>query len=107
MPDTVEVKSSALDALAEEVRALREEVRALKEGQADPLPRVQALAHELGISRRTLYRKLGKRGIPVRTSDGFPKKDGDRSAAHVSRLEWDAGEGRSTRSVRKHAGLVE
>ena len=88
-----------------EVRALREEVADLKAQQRrDELPRLQAFADELGISRSTMYAKLERRGIPVRDSHGYPKDSGDRSAAHVSRTEWEEGEQIDTRTVRQRAG---
>jgi len=106
MQDSIEVSASALQALADEVRALRLEVRRLS-GRRQELPRLQALADELGVAPRTVYRKLEKHEIPIRDSHGYPKEEGDRSASHVSRMEWEARERRDTRSVRKAAGMYD
>jgi len=115
---TVEVHSSTVRALVDEVQALRREVRALsrasqsrrqgrKEDSQKELPRLQALADEVGISRSAMYRKLDRHGIPVRGSMGFPKEEGDRSAAHVSRTEWEAKGKKDTRTVRQNAGFYD
>jgi len=98
----------ATQEILEEVRALRDEVRELhRQVGRDELPRLQDLADELGIGRSTLYAKLDRKGIPVRDSHGVPKGDGDRSAAHVSRTEWEAAEELDTRTVRQRAGLYD
>jgi hypothetical protein len=98
----------ATQEILEEVRALRDEVRELhRQVGRDELPRLQDLADEIGVARSTLYSKLDRKGIPVRDSHGFPKSDGDRSAAHVSRTEWEAAEELDTRTVRQRAGLYD
>lgn len=108
MPDTAEVTldevADTLAALRDEVRELREEVR---QETREELPRLTDLAEELGIGRSTLYEKLERRGIPVRGSHGYPKEEGDRSAAHVSRSEWEAAEELDTRTVRRRAGFYD
>jgi DNA-binding transcriptional MocR family regulator len=96
-----------LRALRSEVESLREQVQEQTTGRAAPLPRLQDFAEELGISRSTMYAKLDRRGIPVRDSHGYPKDDGDRSAAHVTRTEWDERERLDTRTVRQQAGLYD
>lgn len=106
MPDAADV---TLDEVADTLAALRDEVRALRQEvrreDREELPRLQALADELGIARSTMYEKLDRRGIPVRDSNGYPKEEGDRSAAHVSRTEWEAAEELGTRTVRRRAGM--
>lgn len=104
--DTIEVQASALRALTDEVRQLRREVRRLADDREE-LPRLRDLAEELGVVPSTMYRKLDKHGIPVRDSHGYPKEEGDRSAAHVSRTEWEARERKDTRSVRRAAGMYD
>ena len=51
-----------------------------------------------------MYAKLKRRGIPVRDATGAPKEEGDRSAAFVSRTEWEMGEKLHTRVVRREDG---
>ncbi len=94
------------EAILEEIRGLRQELRDVKAqvAERDELPRLQDFADELGIARSTLYDKLNRRGIPIRDSHGYPKEEGDRSAAHVSRTEWEEGEEIATRTVRERAG---
>jgi hypothetical protein len=101
---TLDEVADTLAALRDEVRRLREEVR---RERREELPRLQDLAGELGIGRSTLYAKLDRRGIPVRDSHGFPKEGGDKSAAHVSRTEWEAAEQLDTRTVRRRAGFYD
>jgi hypothetical protein len=101
---TLDEVADTLAALRDEVRRLREEVRREKR---EELPRLQDFADELGIGRSTLYAKLDRRGIPVRDSHGFPKEEGDKSAAHVSRTEWEAAEQLDTRTVRRRAGFYD
>ena len=61
MPDATKER------ILKEVRALREEVADLKAQQRrDELPRLQAFADELGISRSTMYAKLERRGSSSR-----------------------------------------
>jgi DNA-binding transcriptional MocR family regulator len=96
-----------IKALREDLRDLRESVRDLRTEKKDPLPRLQDLADELGVSRSTMYAKLRRHGIPVRDSNGFPKAEGDRSAAHVSRSEWESKEALHTRTVRKSANCYD
>jgi len=43
----------------------------------------------------------------VRDSHGYPKEDGDRSAAYVSVTEWEAKEELDTRTVRRNAGFYD
>lgn len=81
--------------------------RELRRERRDELPRLSELAEELGIHRATVYRKMKREGIPVRDSHGFPKEDGDKSAAHVSRSEWESKEELDTQSVRWQAGELE
>jgi hypothetical protein len=100
-----------IDDVFEELRAQRKEIRSLRrelrKQSRNELPRLQDFADELGLGRTTMYEKLGRRGIPVRDSHGFPKEEGDRSAAHVSRTEWEEGERVDTRTVRRKAGFYE
>lgn len=100
----VKAQSERLEEQRQELRRLRRELR--RDGR-DELPRLQDLAEELGIARSTMYAKLERHGIPVRTSTGFPKEEGDRSAAHVSRTEWEAAERLGTQTVRQRAGFYE
>lgn len=90
-----------LRAQREEIESLRREVR--RQGRKE-LPRLAELAEEVGVSERTLRRKLRKAGIPIRDSHGFPKEKDDRSAAHVSRSEWESQEEIGTQAVRARAG---
>ena len=100
--DTVEAILEEIQAQREELRALRQEVRSLKRGR-DLVP-LADLAGELGVARSTIYRRLEEKGIPIRTASGAPKDDGDRSAAYVSRSEWEGGEELHTRTVREEDG---
>ena len=102
--------SDTEEAILEELRALRREVRDLKQqslGRGRDLVPLADLADELGVARSTIYRRLKQKGIPVRTANGAPKEEGDRSAAYVSRSEWEGGEELHTHSVRKEDGQYE
>jgi predicted DNA-binding transcriptional regulator YafY len=81
--------------------------RELRRERRDELPRLSELADELDVSERTIRRKMDKAGIPIRDSHGFPKEVGDKSAAHVSRSEWESKEEVDTQSVRWQAGELE
>jgi DeoR/GlpR family transcriptional regulator of sugar metabolism len=78
--------------------------RELRREGRNELPRLSELAEEINVSERTLRRKMDKAGIPVRDSHGFPKEKDDRSAAHVSRSEWESKEELDTQAVRARAG---
>jgi len=93
-----------LRAQREEIESLRREVR--RQGRKE-LPRLAELADEVGVSERTLRRKLERHDIPIRDSHGFPKEPGDRSAAHVSRSEWENQEEIGTQAVRARAGAYD
>jgi|APHM01.1.fsa_nt_gi hypothetical protein len=90
---------SAIQRLNRKLERLEEKV----EGGQQELVRLPDLAEELSISRSTMYRKLDRKGIPVRGASGFPKEDGDRSTAYVSRTEWESSGRLDTRTVRRHA----
>lgn len=93
-----------LQAQRQEIESLRREVQ--RQGR-DELPRLSDLAAELDVSERTLRRKMDRAGIPVRDSHGYPKENGDRSAAHVSRSEWESREELDTQVVRHRAGMYD
>jgi predicted DNA-binding transcriptional regulator AlpA len=105
-PATEEVTLSdvmaELQAQRKEIQRLREEV----EGE-DELVRIRDFAEEKGVSPRTIYRKARKRNIPIRDDAGFPKEEGDRSAAFISRTEWEEKEKLDTRTVRRRAGAYD
>jgi len=99
--------SDTEEAILDELRALRREVRdlrrqSLRRGR-DLVP-LADLADELGVARSTIYRRLEEKGIPIRTANGAPKEEGDRSAAYVSRSEWEGGEELHTQTVRQQDG---
>jgi len=99
--------SDTEEAILDELRALRREVRDLKRqslGRGRDLVPLADLADELGVARSTIYRRLEEKSIPIRTASGAPKEEGDRSAAYVSRSEWEGGEELHTHSVRKEDG---
>ncbi|WP_103029993.1 helix-turn-helix domain-containing protein [Salinibacter altiplanensis] len=100
--DTEQDILEEIQAQREELRALRQEVRSLKRGR-DLVP-LADLAEELGVARSTIYRRLEENGIPIRTAGGAPKEEGDRSAAYVSRSEWEGGKELHTRTVREEDG---
>lgn len=104
MPETAETD---LQARVQTLEAKLARLERRLAGEKEELPRLQALADELDVTPRTVYRKLDKHGIPVRDSHGYPKEEGDRSAAHVSRTEWEARERKDTRSVRAAAGMYD
>jgi predicted DNA-binding transcriptional regulator AlpA len=93
--------------LREEVEALRGELRSAKSQFSNELVRLQDFAERMGLGRSTVYQKLNRRGIPVRDSHGYPKEDGDRSAAYLSVTEWEAREKLDTRTVRRNAGFYD
>ena len=86
-----------LDDIEGQLRGMR------REATSDLVP-LADLAEELGVARSTIYRRLKQKGIPVRTANGAPKEEGDRSAAYVSRSEWEGGEELHTRTVRHEDG---
>jgi predicted DNA-binding transcriptional regulator AlpA len=86
-----------LDDIEGQLREMR------RENSSDLVP-LQALAEELGVARSTIYRRLEQKGIPIRTASGAPKEEGDRSAAYVSRSEWEGEEELHTRTVREEDG---
>jgi hypothetical protein len=104
--DKIDRLLEEMQAQRSELQALRREVRRLRRGRLD-LVEMDRLADELGVSRRTLYRRLDKANIPVRDMNGFPKEKGDTSKSYVSRTEWEAGERLHTRTVRSEAGAYE
>lgn len=94
--------------LMDELRRLREEVQRLREKvepAADELVRVQEFADRKGLGRSTVYEKAERNGIPIRDAHGYPKGEGDRSAAYISVTEWEAAEKLDTRTVRRQAGF--
>lgn len=86
-----------LDDIEGQLRGMR------REATSDLVP-LADLAEELGVARSTIYRRLEEKGIPIRTANGAPKEEGDRSAAYVSRSEWEGGEELHTRTVRHEDG---
>ena len=86
-----------LDDIEGQLRGMR------REATSDLVP-LADLAEELGVARSTIYRHLEEKGIPIRTANGAPKEEGDRSAAYVSRSEWEGGEELHTRTVRHEDG---
>ena len=101
--------TGTIKTLQSEVRRLRKEVAALRaeRDSVSPLPRLQDLAGELSVSTQTVRRRLEEADIPIRDAHGYPKKDGDRTTAHVSRAEWEAKGELETRRVRKAAGFYD
>jgi hypothetical protein len=96
--------------LMDELRRLREEVQRLREKvepAADELVRVHEFADRKGLGRSTVYEKAERQGIPIRGAHGYPKEDGDRSAAYISLTEWEAAERLDTRTVRRNAGFYD
>ena len=89
-----------LDDIKEQLCGMR------REATSDLVP-LADLTDELDVARSTIYRRLEEKGIPVRTASGAPKDGGDRSAAYVSRSEWEGGEELHTRTVREEDGQYE
>ena len=94
-----------------EIRRLHErlddiegQLHEMQKDRTSDLARLTDLAEELGVTPRTVRRRMKRRGIPVRDATGAPKKEGDRSAAFVSRTEWETGEKLHTRVVRREDG---
>lgn len=104
---TLDDVAGMVASLQDEVRQLRRELRDAKSRMSQELVRVQDFADRMDISRGTVYRRAKKRGIPMRDAHGYPKEDGDRSAAYVSVTEWEAAEKIDTRTVRQNAGFYE
>jgi len=105
---------ATLDDVMEELRSQREEIERLRTelrkataGLSQELIRVQDLADTLGLARSTIYKRANKKGIPVRGKNGFPKEEGDKSAAYISRTEWESAEAASTQTVRHRAGFYD
>lgn len=90
--------------LHERLDDIEGQLHEMQKDRTSDLARLTDLADELGIARSTMYAKLKRRGIPVRDATGAPKEEGDRSAAFVSRTEWETGEKLHTRVVRREDG---
>lgn len=112
MPDTAEEPTlsdvmAAVKAQSRELRETREELRQVKRELREEreLVPVGDLADELGVSRRTIYRRLETHEIPRRGAQGYPKESGDTTASYVSRTEWESRGEVATRAVRENAGF--
>ena len=105
--ETIEITPETVQSLVREMRSLRQEVRSLKGESRRELVRLQEFADELGLARSTIYAKAGRRGIPIRDDAGYPKEEGDKSAAYISRAEWEAAERLNTQTVRRRADFYE
>ena len=111
MPSLTPIDMATNKEILQEIRRLHdrlddmeEQLREMRSEATSNLVRLSDLAEELGVTPRTVRRRAKRHAIPIRTASGAPKDEGDRSAAYVSRSEWEGEKELHTRTVRKEDG---
>ena len=84
-----------------DIDAIRQTVeRTIERKMRPPMPTITDLAAELGVSRRTVLRRMGACGIPRRDMHGEAVGKGGK---YVYREEWEAKERLSDTVVKREA----
>ena len=82
--------------------ASAEEARERKMGLATP----KQIATDLGISRRTVHRRINEWDLERRDAEGYPK-EAEGGTTYVSQAAWQKRGPLATQTVRRLAGLID
>jgi hypothetical protein len=97
LADELEARGLVLPA---ERAASAEEARERKMGLATP----KQIATDLGISRRTVHRRINEWDLVRRDAEGYPKET-EGGTTYVSQAAWQKRGPLATQTVRRLAGL--
>jgi hypothetical protein len=88
--------------LPAERAAPAEEARERKMGLATP----KQIATDLGMSRRTVHRRINQWDLVRRDAEGYPKET-EGGTTYISRTAWQKRGPLATQTVRRLAGLID